>query len=401
MIRSTCILLTVISCFILFLSADAQQIANDLYSITQIRKGIKSKRISSYDTTGGNNDRYENIKAGERRTLFDVKGAGMINHIWITIAPDPAELKRDDIILRMYWDGSNSPSVESPLGSFFGQGWNEWYNFQSQPLIAGPQESKALVSYFNMPFAKGGRIEIENQSDRPIDAFYFYVDYYEMEKLPPDAGRFHAWFNNEVTTVDGEASENEWGVFGEQKKNADGKFNYVFADIKGKGQFIGVNYYVHCPTPLWYGEGDDMIFIDGAQMPTLHGTGTEDYFNTSWCPKEPFHHLYFGYPRVNTSDRSFAGGWMGRTHVYRFHITDPIYFDTSLKFTIEHGHNNVLVLDLRSVAYWYQSQAAGVPAIRPKAERELKPLINPVDIHKWRDAWRKSKPDDKKLWGNE
>ena len=145
-----------------------------------------------------------------------------------------------------------------------------------------------------------------------------------------------------------------------------------------------------------------MIFIDGSITPVLHGTGTEDYFNTSWSPKEPFQTPYFGYPRVNTNDQAYTGnGWLGRTHVYRFNIVDPIYFDKSLKFTIEHGHNNVLILDLRSVAYWYQSQADRVPAIKPKKEREPMPLINPVDIHKWRDAWRKSKGDGTKLWGNE
>lgn len=144
-----------------------------------------------------------------------------------------------------------------------------------------------------------------------------------------------------------------------------------------------------------------MIFIDGSKTPTLSGTGTEDYFNTSWSPKEHFQHPYFGYPRVNTTDRSWETGWIGRTHVYRFHITDPIYFDKSLRFTIEHGHNNVLVLDLRSVAYWYQSAATGVPAIPAKAERATLPQINPVDIHRWRDAWRKSKQNNTKLWGNE
>src|SRR5690349_14986580 len=259
-------------CFLLVISVMAQQPTSDLFSVAQIKKGIKSKRISSFDTTGGNNDRFESIKPGEKRTLFDVKGAGIVNHIWITIAPEPAVLRRDDIVIRMYWDGNTQPSVESPLGSFFGQGWNEAYTYQSQPLLAGPGDAKAIVSYFTMPFEKGGRIEIENQSDRNIDAFYYYVDYYEMEKLPPDLGRFHAWFNHELTGVEGEETENEWGVFGKQKENKSGKDNYLFADIVGKGQFIGVNYYVHCPTPIWYGEGDDMIFIDGSAKPTLNGT---------------------------------------------------------------------------------------------------------------------------------
>src|SRR5690349_1595121 len=130
-------------------AAIAQPSSNDLFSLTQIRKGIKSKRISSFDTTGGNNDRFEAIKPGEKRTLFDVKGAGVINHIWITIAPKPNVLRRDDIVIRMFWDGNSAASVESPIGSFFGQGWNEMYTFQSQPLIAAPGDAKALVSYFN------------------------------------------------------------------------------------------------------------------------------------------------------------------------------------------------------------------------------------------------------------
>ena len=393
--------LMIVMMLLISIAAIAQPSANDLFSLTQIRKGIKSKRISSFDTTGGNNDRFEAIKPGEKRTLFDVKGPGIINHIWITIAPEPNVLRRDDIVIRMFWDGNTAPSVESPIGSFFGQGWNEMYTFQSQPLVAAPGDAKALVSYFNMPFEKGGRIEIENQSDRNIDAFYYYVDYYEMEKLPPDLGRFHAWYNHELTGVDGEDTENEWSVFGEQKKNKSGKFNYLFADIVGKGQFVGVNYYVHCPSPMWYGEGDDMIFIDGSAKPTLNGTGTEDYFNTSWSPNQLFTHPSFGYPRVASTEKPWPNGWMGRTHVYRFHISDPIYFDKSLKFTIEHGHNNVLTLDLRSVAYWYTAVATGVPAIQSKKDREPMPLINPVDVHKWRDAWRKSKGNGKKLWGNE
>ena len=93
---------------------------------------------------------------------------------------------------------------------------------------------------------------------------------------------------------------------------------------------------------MWYGEGDDMFFIDGeAWPPSLHGTGTEDYFNTSWSPKDMFSHPFYGYGRVNDDV-----GWLGRTHVYRFHVVDPVYFDESLRFSIEHGHDNNLTLDL-------------------------------------------------------
>ena len=368
----------------------------DLAGLTRIRSDVKTKRISSYDRTGGNNDRFENIKAGEVRELFNVKGAGMINHIWITIAPPPEQLNRNDIILRMYWDGNSFPSVESPIGPFFGQGWNESYPFSSLPLAVGPTEGRALVSYFVMPFAKGARIEIENQTGALIRAFYYYVDYVEVDALPEDTGRFCAWYNHELTEAlpDG---ENEWGTLGRQGQNPSGEDNYLIADIKGKGHLVGVNYYVHSPTPMWYGEGDDMIFIDGDETPTLHGTGTEDYFNTSWCPKVLYSHPYFGYARVNDDL-----GWLGRTHVYRFHMSDPLYFDKSLKFTIEHGHNNCLTLDLASVAYWYQAApGAKLPAAPAKESRRPKRFIGPADIHRWRHEWRQSKDSESKLWGNE
>ena len=252
------------------------------------------------------------------------------------------------------------------------------------------------MSYFVMPFAKGARIEIENQTGQEIRAFYYYVDYVEVDRLPEDMGRFCAWYNHELTDATPEG-ENEWGLLGEPGTNPKGQDNYLIADIKGKGHFVGVNYYVHSPTPMWYGEGDDMIFIDGAKRPTLHGTGTEDYFNTSWCPKTPFTHPYYGYARLNDDI-----GWLGRTHVYRFHISDPLYFQESLRFTIEHGHSNNLTLDLASVAYWYQAppltKLAPIPG---KAARQPKPFINQSDIHRWRHEWRKAKGGDSQLWGNE
>ncbi|MBN1465637.1 DUF2961 domain-containing protein [candidate division KSB1 bacterium] len=368
----------------------------DLADLARIQTGVQSKRISSYDRSGGNNDRFENIPVGERRTLFAVQGAGIINHIWITIAPPPERLSRNDIILRIYWDGNEFPSVESPIGPFFGQGWNESYPFSSLPLAAGPVDGRGLVSYWAMPFAKGAKIEVENQANRPIEAFYYYVDYVEMAELPEGMGRFCAWYNHELTEALPEG-ENEWGALGEGGGNPSGKENYLFVDVKGKGHYVGVNYFVHSPGPMWYGEGDDMIYIDGDENPTLHGTGTEDYFNTSWCPKTLFSHPYYGYARVNDDI-----GWMGRTHVYRFHIADPIYFDRSLRVTIEHGHNNCLTLDLASVAYWYQQPPlSALPPIPGKEERVLQGFNETWQIHQWRQEWRKAKGGGSQLWGNE
>jgi hypothetical protein len=218
-----------------------------------------------------------------------------------------------------------------------------------------------------------------------------------MDKLPDGMGRFHAWYNKEVTEALPEG-ENEWGLLGPQGNNQTGDGNYMVADIQGKGHYVGVNYYVHSPSPMWYGEGDDMFFIDGVAWPSrLHGTGTEDYFNTSWSPKTMFSHPFYGYGKVNEDV-----GWLGRTHVYRFHITDPIYFNKLLRFSIEHGHNNNLTLDIATVAYWYQTEPHKTfPPMISRENRKPKPLIGPSDIHRWRHEWRKNMGADPKLWGNE
>lgn len=380
--------------FICIFSA-TQAYAQEMTDLTRIRENVRSRRVSSYDRSGDNHDNLQRIASGEKRTIFDVKGAGIIQHIWFTMGPEPDKLSRNDVIISMYWDGNDYPSVQSPIGPFFGQGWNDSYLFTSAPLAATPVNGMGLVSYFAMPFAKGARIEIENQSGSEIRTLYFYIDYVEMDQLPPKSGRFHAWYNKALTGAE-DSVENEHWMFGPGKPNKTGKNNYLIADIKGKGHFAGVNYYVHSPTPFWYGEGDDMIFIDGEDRPSLHGTGTEDYFNTSWgAPDKPYSTPYFGYAKINGEK-----GFLGRTHIYRFHMQDPIYFDTSFRFTIEHGSMNVMTLDLASVAYWYQSTASRIPAIPDAAARKPRPLIGPADIHRWRNEWRKSKGNDPTLWGN-
>ncbi|RLD73030.1 MAG: hypothetical protein DRJ29_03125 [Bacteroidetes bacterium] len=367
-----------------------------LENITTIKQGVKSKRISSFDRSGGNNDRFENIAPGETRTLAEIDGAGTINHIWITISPEAPGLNRSDIIFRIYWDGNEYPSVESPIGPFFGQGWDETYPWASLPLAASPVKGNALVSYFKMPFAKGAKIEIENQADIKIAAFYFYIDYMEQEQSAENLAYFHAWYNQQVTEAAPEG-ENEWGLLSDEVgKNPLGERNYKILQTEGKGHYVGVNYFVNSPTPVWYGEGDDMFFIDGAEKATLHGTGTEDYFNSSWCPNENYQHPYFGYAR--TPDDI---GWLGRTHCYRFHIDDPIFFDQGLVFSIEHGHNNYLTLEMSSVAYWYLDKPSKLEPIPGKEERKLLPVINFLDMHRWRHEWRKNMGENTNPWGNE
>ena len=374
------------------LDGHTQVRGGELGGLTTIQEGVRNRRISSADKTGNNNDNVGPIKPGEKWSV-DIPGTGIINHIWFTIAP--MHIMRNDLIFRIYWDGRSTPSVESPIAAFFGNGWDEHYEYATLPLAVGPTNGTGLVSYFQMPFANGARLEIENQSDINIDCIYFYVDYVEMRKLPVGSGRFHAWYNHELTEALPEG-ETEWGLVGPMGNNVDGANNYLFADIKGKGHFVGINYYVHSPSTMWYGEGDDMIFIDGEEKASLLGTGTEDFFNTSWCPKTLFNHPYYGYARVNNDN-----GWLGRTHVYRFFVADPIYFEKSLRGTIAHGHNNNLTLDISSVAYWYQSEAGVLPPAPTKEDRRPKAFIRDQDIHRWRHEWRKNLGNGAKLWGNE
>lgn len=367
-----------------------------LGGISKLQNGIQTKRISSYDRTGGNRDCIQ-IEPGETSVIADIQGAGIIKHIWITFRSEDPFMRRNSVI-RMYWDGEEHPSVESPIGDFFGQGWGEEYSLLSLPFAAAPKQGKALNCYFPMPFQDGAKITIENQSDAAFSSFYYYIDYERHASIPADQGRFHAWWNRELTEVHPPEGETEWGVVAPQGNNLTDKNNYVFANIVGKGHFVGIQYYVDNPGPIWYGEGDDMWIIDGEDWPgSLHGTGTEDFFNSSWCPNELYQHPYFGYARIPNKL-----GWMGRTHCYRFFLEDPIYFDKSLKASIEHGHDNNLTLDLCTVSYWYQTEPhSKFPAFPDKMLRQNMPEVTYRDVHRWRHAWRESMGGSSLLWGNE
>lgn len=141
-------------------------VSGELYDLAKVKNGVKNHRISSYDRSGNNRDHLKDIKPGETRTIAEISGSGIINHIWITMAPGPDRLCRNDVIIRMYWDGNDYPSVESPIGPFFGQGWDEQYNYAAFPLSAGPGNGTGLSSYFTMPFAKGARIEVRTRQTR-------------------------------------------------------------------------------------------------------------------------------------------------------------------------------------------------------------------------------------------
>src|ERR1700751_1071540 len=286
------------------------------------------KRASSYDRAGGNAD-YGEIKPGDTLSLLDESGPGIITHVWITIAsPEKFHLKK--LVLRMYWVDEKTPSVEAPIGDFFGLGLGDYYRYESIPLAVG--SDMALNSFFRMPFQTHARVTVTNQGTEAVDHFYFNLDYQAYRKpLPAQTMYFHAqyrqaapahgwdnhWANNYVPAIEG-------------KKNLDGRENYVWLDATGHGHFVGVTMSVLQNQDGWWGEGDDMFFIDGEQTPSINGTGSEDYFLGAWdFGGHAFSYDLFGAPVVG---QEIAGG---RPSVYRFHLDSPIPFTKSLRATIE------------------------------------------------------------------
>lgn len=332
------------------------------------RKG-KRKRESSYDRTGGNFDFYTLIP-GQKKRIFDVSSPGCITHIWITAAAMPPQtslfLERK-LVIRMYWDGETNPSVEAPLGDFFGMGHGISKNFVSAPLAMSPQDGRGYNCYFPMPYSENAKIDIENEGQETV-ILYFYIDFEEYEEKTEGALQFHARWRRELTR--GVDDKNISGTrFQMEGKNLTGDKNYLIMEARGKGHYVGCNLNIHnlrfTDKPNWYGEGDDMIFIDDEPWPPrLHGTGCEDYFNTAFCPLQEYNAPYHGVILVG------GPNWSGKATLYRYHIQDPIMFEKSIRVTIEHGHNNSRSDDYSSTAYWYQTEPhMDYKAILPASER--------------------------------
>lgn len=347
----------------------AQNTPHALLDLTRPHDYVQ-KRISSYDRSGGNGD-ARSIAPGDTLTLLDENGPAEITHVWVTIASrEPWHLKK--LVLRAYWDNESSPSVEAPIGDFFGLGTGEYFQFQSLPLQVAPD--KALNSFFPMPFQKHARITVTNEGKERVDAFYFNIDYQAYAKpLAADTLYFHAQYRQATPN---KGWTNDWKSNGDaivnEKKNLDGDGNYVWLEAAGRGHFVGVTMSVIQNQDGWWGEGDDMFFVDGEKLPSINGTGSEDYFLGAWdFGGHAFAYPSFGAPVVG---HELAGG---RWELYRFHLDSPIPFTKSIKATIEHGHANVRSDNFASVAYWYQSEPhAPFPPLPPVNERI--PVIHAV-----------------------
>jgi hypothetical protein len=340
--------------------------------------GAENGRFSSWDRSGKNYD-YMLIDPGQTVELAWMEGAGKITHIWMTTScKEVFHLRK--CILEMYWDDEKEPSVQVPLGDFFGIGHAMVRRFWSIPLTMSPEDGKALNCYFPMPYAKGARVVLRSELTSMPLRLYYYIDYEKYKSLDADQAYFHAQWRRENPAV--ATHQRELPDLG----NLDGKDNYVILDAKGRGHYVGCSLNIDNAQGGWYGEGDDMFFIDGDKWPPrLHGTGTEDYFNTAWCPTEAFCTPYFGMPVAPHHN------WEGKISLYRFHIEDPVHFQRSLLFSIEHGHANSRADDISSVAYWYQVEPhKKFPKMPPMSQR----LPNVYRHHPYVKEERTTIPDN-------
>lgn len=276
------------------------------------------------------------IKPGQTFTLAEMEGPGAIQHIWMT----PTGNWRFSI-LRIYWDGEKEPSVECPVGDFFGQGWNTYAQLTSLPVCVNP--GSAFNCYWAMPFHKKCKITMENINDKDAMSVYYQIDY-TLTEIPSDAAYFHAQFRR--------ANPVESSI-------------YTIVDgIKGKGQFVGLYMAWGATNNGWWGEGEIKFYIDGdSQFPTICGTGTEDYFCGSYNfdrdgKYKEFCTPYSGLHQVIRPTGDYKV--MMRFGLYRWHIMDPIRFEKDLKITIQdlgwrHGGRYLAQhSDIASTCFWYQ-----------------------------------------------
>jgi len=344
-----------------------------LHPLTQIRRA-RTKRFSSWDVTGRNADAWL-LKPGETKVLADIRGPGCITHLWMTQADHYREC-----LLRFTWDDAKHPSIVCPLGDFFGLGHGLVNSYQSLYFSVSTAANNqfnqgcALNGYLPMPFRRSARVELINES-KEHHRQYFYVDYETYdEPLPDDTGYLHAEFRR----------ENPFGGWGHEisvntpqanivnKERTAWNNNYVILETKGRGHYLGCNLSVTNFQGTWWGEGDDMIWVDGYKWPPdLHGTGSEDFLNQAWG-MQPNAFLRNG----SSIYEDHTGGYQTS---YIFHPENPVRFRKDIKVTIEHGHGNHLCNEVSSVAYWYADKPGRVA--KPPVVAKRMPVLRDNQGH--------------------
>lgn len=338
-------------------------------------KNRKTGRFSSWDKSGRNADRWL-VPARSSVVLADITGPAQITHIWMTQYAGYREC-----LLKVTYDNAPFPSVLVPLGDFFCLGHSMVNNFQSALFSASTnfpyQFNKpcAINAYVPMPFAKRAVVELVNESERE-QLQYFYVDYETLEDFPADTAYFHAEFRrtNPFGGWGPELTVNTPAVDAVNTGRQAYDNNYVILETKGRGHYLGCNLSVTNFSKLWWGEGDDMIWVDGYKWPPdLHGTGSEDYLGHAGGMQEDAS-LYSGSTifeghTVPTPEVSLWRGDSGYQTGYVFHLENPVHFEHEIKVTIEHGHANHLANEMSSVAYWYAEKPTQVQDVSPVAQR--------------------------------
>jgi hypothetical protein len=285
------------------------------------------------------------VNKGETATLMDVDGPGIIQHIWMVEG-----LSRSHV-LRFFWDGETTPSIEVPAPDFFAVGHERFAPVNSLAVIVNPKN--ALNCYWSMPFRKHVRITFTNEAAEDLELLAYQITYAETE-VPANAGYFHAQWRRAVTDPQ--------------------QPDYVILDnVRGQGRYVGTFLAWTQLSDGWFGEGELKVYLDGdTRFPTICGTGTEDYFCGSYGFPEVYSTAYSG----NTLKQQDADG-PPKWSLYRWHLLDPICFDKDIKVTIQAlgwwpdrpGKYQPLAHDIASVAYWYQLEPhAGFPAF-PEANK--------------------------------
>jgi hypothetical protein len=333
------------------------------------RKGGAGRESSALGP-GRKGRAYIGLAAGETATLADIEGPGVIRHIWMTVI-DRTERHGHvlrDLVLRMRWDDEPAPSVEVPLGDFFLNGFAAKADVVSLPIVVAPHGG--MNCYLPMPFAQRARVTISSEHPADIEAFFFQIDYQLVDALPAATGTLHVqWRREPMTTL--------------------GRDYTVLDGVQGRGKYIGTYLAISALEGQWYGEGEMKFYIDGDdELPTICGTGTEDYVGGAWgfqremggADPQPVTYStpYFGYPYHATGlppgHSPYARATVPRHGMYRWHLLDPIEFDSDLRVTLQQiGHDGHRLFersdDVSSVAYWYQEEPHGAFPELPAAER--------------------------------
>ena len=295
------------------------------------------------------------IKSGETFTLADIKGPGAVQHIWMT----PTGNWRYSI-LRFYWDDEKEPSIEVPVGDFFGMGWGEYAPLNSLPVSVNP--GSAFNCYWQMPFRKRCRITMENINEKDPMNLYYQIDY-TLTDVPDDMAYLHAQFRR-------------------TNPNTDKKDLTLLEGVKGKGQYVGTFLAWGVNNNGWWGEGEIKFFMDGdTDFPTIAGTGTEDYFCGSYNFDRGGQYVAFSTPYVGLHQVTKPDGTyksQQRFGMYRWHIMDPIRFDKDLRVTIQDlgwrsgGRYLPQKSDVASTVFWYQTEPhAPFPRLPAKDDLEV------------------------------